>query len=114
MTRFSGKVGYVTEEREDGVVENVATERTYKGDELRNTRFFAQGDSTLGKITFQTRISVVADAYALENYEDIRYVVGRSGTPWIVESATVERPRLILLLGDRYTGPRAVEEDPDV
>lgn len=105
MTRFFGKVGYVTPTRSGGVVRDVATEREYSGDELRNTRFFRQGESVLGEVTFQTRISIMADAFALENYKDIRYVVWE-GVPTIVESVTTERPRLILLLGDKYNGTR--------
>ena len=107
MTRFVGTVGYSKPTRVNGVVEDVITERVYAGDELKNTRFFAQGDTVLGKVTFQTRLSVMADAFALENeqYKDIRYVVWE-GVPTSVESSTVERPRLILLLGDRYNGPR--------
>lgn len=104
MTRFFGKVGYSHPVRSNGVVEDVITEHSYAGDELRNTRYFAQGDTVLGKVTFQTRISVIADAFALENYRDIVYV-NWEGTLWIVESVTTERPRLILLLGGKYNGP---------
>lgn len=105
MTRFFGKVGYSTSTKvSPGVWEDVITEREYAGDELRNTRYFAQGDTVLGKVSFQTRISVLADAYALENFIDIRYVWW-AGSQWIVESVDVERPRLTLLLGSKYNGP---------
>ena len=111
MTRFFGPVGYVTTTRSGGVSKDVATERNYYGEELRSLRYFRDGDSVLGEVSQQTRISIVADAYALENYEDIRYVV-KTGTPWTVESVQTERPRLILILGDKYNGDRAetVEE----
>lgn len=104
MTRFFGKVGYSHPTRSEGVVENVITERSYAGDELRNVRYFAQGESILGKVTFQTRLSVVADAFALENYRDIVYV-DWEGALWTVESVTTERPRLVLVLGGKYNGP---------
>lgn len=107
MARFFGNVGYAESVRSGGVVENVITERSYYGEEVRNTRYFANEDSVLGKVSFQTRISVVADAYALENYLDIRYVEW-AGSYWTVESVQVERPRLILLVGDKYKGPLAV------
>lgn len=111
MTRFFGRIGYVSTTRSGGVSENVATEREYYGNELRSLRYFKDENSILGEVTQQTRISVLADAYALENYEDIRYLV-KAGTVWTVSSVEVDRPRLILSLGDKYNGPVAepVEE----
>lgn len=112
MTRFFGKVGYAESVREDGVVEDVITERTYVGEELRNTRYFATEDSVLGKVSFQTRISILADAYALENFKDIRYAEW-AGSYYVVDSVQPERPRLILVIGEKYNGPLAVPpEEP--
>lgn len=114
MRRFFGKVGYVTEVREDDTYEDVATEREYYGEVKRSSRYFRTEDSVLGEVTQRTRIEVMADAYALENYEDIRYVIW-AGTPWTVDSVDEERPRLVLFLGDRYNGPLqapAPEEEP--
>lgn len=106
MTRFFGKVGYAESVREGGVVEDVITEQTYAGEELRNTRYFATEDSVLGRVSFQTRISILADAYALENFKNIRYVEW-AGSYWYVDTVDVERPRLILVIGDKYNGPVA-------
>ena len=105
MTRFFGAVGYAKSTRVDGIVEEVITEREYYGDELRLSRFFQDSKDILGEIKQQSRISVLADAYALGNYEDIRYVV-KAGTPWTVDTVSVERPRLIMTLSDKYNGPR--------
>lgn len=110
MTRFFGKVGYANPVREGGVVEDVITEQTYAGDELRNTRYFADESTILGRVTFQTRISILADAYALENFTKIRYAEW-AGSHWTVESVQVDRPRLILVLGEKYNGPFP-EENP--
>lgn len=110
MARFFGKIGYVHTVREGGVSEDVAIEREYYGNELRSLRYFRDGDSILGEVTQQTRISILADAYALENYEDIRYLI-KAGTAWTVDSVEVERPRLILSMGDRYNGPLVEEDD---
>lgn len=107
MTRFFGKVGYAEPVRSGGVVEDVITERSYSGDELRNTRYFATEDTVLGKVSFQTRISILADAYALENFKDIRYVEW-AGSFYYVDEVQVDRPRLILAVGDKYNGPLAV------
>lgn len=105
MTRFFGAVGYAKSTRVDGIVEEVITEREYYGDELRLSRLFQDNTDILGEIKQQSRISVLADAYALENYEDIRYVV-KAGTPWTVDTVSVERPRLVMTLSDKYNGPR--------
>lgn len=111
MTRFFGEVGYVTTTRSGGVSEYIATERQYYGNELRSLRYFRQGESILGEVSQQTRISVLADGYMLENYYDIRYLM-KAGVAWTVSSVEVERPRLILTLGDRYNGPLASEGGP--
>lgn len=94
------------------VWEDVITERTYGGEKLRDSRYFAQGDSVLGQVSFQTRISVLADAYALENFTAIRYVEW-AGARWTVTSVSVERPRLILVLGEVYNGPGPDVPKPD-
>ena len=103
--RFFGKVGYSdTVEVQPDIFEDVITERTYSGDVLRDTRYFAKGDTVLGEVTFQTRLSVLADAFALENFTDIRYAEW-AGKRWTVTTVSVERPRLILVLGEVYNGP---------
>jgi hypothetical protein len=107
MTRYSGKVGYKqSTSRSGGVSEDVMVELPYSGDELRNTRYFANEDSVLGRVSFQTRLSIVADAYALEHFKDIRYAEW-AGSYYDVDQVDVERPRLTLVLGEKYTGPLA-------
>lgn len=51
-------------------------------------------------------ISVVADAYANENFHAIRYIRWM-GSLWIVTTVEVQRPRLLLELGGVYNGPTA-------
>lgn len=113
MTRFSGIVGYAREVRTNGVVETIITERSLKGDEKRNVRYFATGETVLGKVSFQTRLEVMADAYALENenFKDIRFVEWAGGV-WEVDSVQPERPRLTLVVGERYNGPRSIDNPP--
>lgn len=105
--RFSGKVGYAsTEEVAPDVYSEVYTERPLMGDVLRDARYFSNGDTVNGEVRYQTRLSVLADGFALEHFMDIRYVMW-AGRPWTVETASVERPRLILVLGGVYNGKRA-------
>lgn len=75
------------------------------GEVLRDSRYFTQGETVLGEVRYQTRISVLADAFALEHFMDIRYVEW-AGRLWTVDNVTPERPRLILTLGGVYNGDR--------
>lgn len=105
--RFAGRVGYAsTDEVSPDVYSEVYTERPLRGDVLRDARSFSTGDTVNGEVRYQTRLSVLADAFALEHFMDIRYVMW-AGRPWTVETVSVERPRLILTLGGVYNGKRA-------
>lgn len=104
MSRFYGPVGY---ELPGSLVDDVWTsndvERDYYGDKLLVLRSLNAGDKVNDDIRLQDRYSIVADAYAMENYMYIKYLV-RDGVRWTVTSVTVERPRLILSLGGVYNG----------
>lgn len=101
-------VGFVEQVRENGVTRDVATERPYVGSEETNTRYFSNSDSVIGEIRFQTRVSIMADPYALENFTKIRYVEW-AGSLMTVDSIDKKRPRLTLVLGGVYNGKRAVQ-----
>ena len=105
MARFYGKIGYgVSEETVPGVWSDEITERAYYGDILNDLRSTSASEKVNDDIRLQHRISIVADAYALGNYLQIKYVEW-AGFLWTVNSVDVERPRLILSLGGVYNGP---------
>lgn len=107
MARFYGEVGYgETVEQAPGVFEDVIIPRKYRGDVVRNARGLRDGDKVNSDITVSNSISIVADAYAYENFMSIKYVVW-AGVYWIVTDVEVERPRLVLRLGGMYNGPKA-------
>lgn len=109
MTRFYGTVGYgETIETVPGVWDDVITERSYYGNVIQNTRYISQGDTVLGEMTFQTTISIVEDAYAHDHYVNIKFVEW-AGSLWTVTSVQEIRPRLNLMLGGVYNGPRATD-----
>lgn len=111
MTRFHGVVGYgESVESAPGVWEDVITEIEYFGDVVKNTRQVREGEYLNNDLTVNNSISVVADAYALEHFFAIKYVVW-SGTFWTVTEVEVERPRLLLKLGGVYNGPKAGSAD---
>lgn len=106
MARFYGKIGYgVSEETVPGVWSDEITERAYYGDILNDLRSTSSSEKVNDDIRLQNRISIVADAYALGNYLEIKYVEW-AGSLWTVNSVDMERPRLILTLGGVYNGPR--------
>lgn len=106
MTRFYGAVGFaVQQEGEHSVWEESIREEYYYGDIRRNSRRYESSDKMLDDLTINNEISIVADAYAYENFHAIRYVVFM-GSKWKVTNVTVEAPRLLLTLGGLYNGPQ--------
>lgn len=104
MARFSGKVGYAhTVETAPGVHQEQITERSYLGDVVQNRRMIRDGEQVNPVMSLGNSISIVADAYASEQYFAIRYVVW-GGVRWTVPDVEVQPPRLILRLGEVYSG----------
>lgn len=79
-------------------------ERAYFGDVLRNTRRLVQGEDLNPDLSVGNSISIVADAYARDNFFAIRYVEW-AGQLWTVSDVEVLAPRLVLQLGEVYNGP---------
>lgn len=107
MTKFSGVIGFGhSTETAPGVWTDVMTEKSYYGDVVRNTRRLTQGDKINDDLSVGNSISIVADAFANENFFAMRYI-GWAGTFWVVSDVEVRSPRLILTLGGVYNGPKA-------
>ena len=108
MARFYGNVGFATvSEIRPGVWEDSMVERPYYGDIIRNSRRHESGqDKVIDDINISNEFSIVADAYANENFHNIKYVEFM-GTKWKVVTVTVQSPRLILSAGGVYNGPEA-------
>lgn len=104
MAKFYGNVGYVkTVEVAPGVWSEQATERPYYGDLTRNTSRYQSSGDVNDDININNDISIVADPYANENFQHMRYVV-YMGTKWKITNVEVKYPRLILSLGGVYNG----------
>jgi hypothetical protein len=107
MARYHGEIGYgVSAETppNSGVWIDEITERSYFGDVVRNTVQSSEGERLNNDISVSNSISVVADAYAYENFHAIRYIKWM-GSRWTVQEIEVQSPRLILRLGGVYNGP---------
>lgn len=102
MARFSGKIGFVrTIETEPGIWEPDITERSYFGDIVRNISNFQSNESVNENISLNNSISIVADPFATNNFQYMRYVT-YAETKWRITNAEVEFPRIILTVGGLY------------
>lgn len=105
MARFFGKIGFSdTAETKPGVWTSTIIERHYYGDVIRNIRRLQGNQESINSdVTISNEISIVADAYANENFHNIRWVEFM-GAKWIVTSVEVQHPRLKLSVGGVYNG----------
>lgn len=106
MAKYYGMVGYAEVMDDDGfgVYKPKIIERPYYGDLVRNQVQTNHGEGVNDDITIHNDISIIADAYAYQNFHRIRYVVFM-GARWKVNSVQVDRPRLTLIVGGVYNGP---------
>lgn len=104
MAKFYGKIGYIeTVEIEPGLWEEQVVERTYFGDVSRNTSRFQSSGGVNDDINASNNISILADPYANENFQYMRYVEFM-GAKWKITNAEVQYPRILLTIGGVYNG----------
>jgi hypothetical protein len=106
--KFFGEVGYAENavESAPGVWTTPITEKQYYGDIERNSATIQAQQVINDGLSLGNSISIVADAYANENFSAIRYVRWM-GALWSVTAIEVRSPRLVLRLGGVYNGPTA-------
>ena len=77
MRKFFGEIGYqVMEETAPGVWEEKITVRQYYGDWVRRKRRLDTTNEVNYSITIQNSLSIVADAFAFENYPRLELTIG--------------------------------------
>lgn len=102
MAKFYGNIGFLdTIETDPGVWEETYTVKPYYGDLVRNTSRWQSSDKVNDNITINNSISIVADPYASENFQKMRYIEFLD-TKWKIESAEVQYPRIILSIGGEW------------
>ena len=108
--KFFGKVGFmVTGETVPGVWKEQIIDRDYYGDVTRaSKRFDSSSDKVNVDLNISNEISILADAFATQNFQQIRYVEWM-GVKWEVPTVTLDpdRPRLTLTVGGVYNGEQA-------
>jgi hypothetical protein len=111
MTRFHGRIGYgESTEVSPGVFVDVIVEYFYYGDVVRTSRVLRPGANVNPDLLGGNSISIVGNEYALEHFFAIRYVEW-AGELWTVIDVEIQRPRLILSLGEVYNGPTVAAPD---
>lgn len=101
MARFYDVVGFLDEvETVPGVWESKITENFYTGTTLPN---YIRNDSSdiNDTVVLNYKFSILADTYALNHMDDIRYVQYKN-TKWKVTNVEPVEPRLILTVGGVY------------
>jgi len=107
MAKFYGNIGYVTStETAPGVWTDVVSEREYYGDIIRETKQWTQADKVNDNLKINNRISIIADDFAYTNFSAMKYVIWGE-VYWKISTIELQRPRLILSLGDVYNGNKA-------
>lgn len=104
MAKFYGNIGFVkTVETSPDIWETVETVKRYRGDLVRNQRRWEDSESINEDLTISNEISIVADKFAYENIDAMKWVEVM-GAKWKVNSVTIDYPRITLTVGGVYNG----------
>lgn len=102
MAKFYGNIGYAqTVEVEPGYWEETIIERPYFGDIMKNISQYQTSDNVNDNISLNNNISIIADPYANENFQHMRYITFM-GAKWKITNVEVQYPRIILTTGGVY------------
>lgn len=103
MAKFHGNIGFAEQyNSKPGVWSERIVEKEYYGDVPSN--YFSARDTsetTNDELTLNNQISIVANKYAFENFQFMKYVVYK-GVKWRITKVDVAYPRLILSIGGVY------------
>ncbi len=102
MAKYSGKIGYIsTKETEPGIWEDIIIEKNYYGDVVRNTSRMQPTDKTNDDININNNISIIADPFACENFQHMKYITFMKNK-WKISNVEIIYPRIILSIGGLY------------
>lgn len=103
MAKYYGKIGYCygAKEVNPGIWQNETVEREIYGDFIKNIKRTENSGNVNDNVNVNNQISFLADLYAMENFQFIKYAT-YYGCKWAITSVEVDYPRLILNLGGVY------------
>lgn len=105
MAKFCGSIGFIkTVETEPGIwEEQPPVEHLYYGDLTRPISRTQSSGGVNDDINISNNISIIADPFANENFQYMKYVV-LMGAKWKITSAEIQYPRILLTVGGLYNG----------
>lgn len=104
MAKYYGNIGYADfNETAPGVYTPVINEVVTQGEFIRKGARYETTQDVNDGVAFSSRVSILADDFALSNVASIQYVTWQN-TKWRVTSFEIEHPRIILSLGGVYNG----------
>lgn len=104
MVKFAGLVGYGSQvETSPGIWELSEKTSLMKGELIRQNADIQDSGKINGDISLGHRVSLISDAYAIDNYYNMKWVAV-DGIKWIVSSVEIQHPRLIVSLGGLWNG----------
>ena len=89
-----------------GVYEENEVTRSYAADTIKKRSSWPSADKQNDDISFNNELSIIADGYAFNNFQFLKYVIFK-GTKWEVSSVELDYPRLIVSFGGVYNGEQA-------
>lgn len=105
--KFSGEIGFLIStkgETKPGVYKPVIEKKKYVGDVIRNNRINQSTEYQNDNIKLNTKLSIVANMYFVQNYQNIQYVLW-NGVMWKVNSVDISTyPKVYIELGGAYNG----------
>ena len=103
--KYAGKIGFVLVneqvETSPGVWAPKVEERNYRGDVLRRSMRWQDGNQRNRNVNVSNQISIVADPYAYRNVGLMAYLTWL-GQRWKIISFEVQPPRIDITIGDLY------------
>lgn len=113
MARFYGKIGFVLDHVEitSGVWKPTMAERYYYGDVMKRRLSWEKGESINDNIKIGNQFSILADEYAESHMYAMKWIEWK-GVKWKITSVEIERPRMILTIGDVYNEIEQQQEEP--
>ena len=110
MAKYYGALGFVRtyeqmiDDEPTGKFRTETIERNYYGDILRNNRNWVESSEKVNEdITISNQFSILVDTFAMENFTYLKYIT-YFGKKWLISSADIQYPRIILTTGGVYNG----------
>lgn len=102
MTKFSGTIGFATqEETSPGVWKNTFVEKEFRGEILQNQNRWQPTENVNEDFVLDNKFSLILNAYLSENLGKITYLKWM-GTKWRVSKIEIKHPRIIITTGSIY------------